>query len=202
MYGVADGMGGHAAGEVASCLAVEMLAKLMVVPGATDYPGALGDVFPVAHDAILANGRVDFPSRTGMGTTLTTCMLADDTWAFAHVGDSIAYILSPGVPIAKVTNDHVAFGNALINCLGVTSSSFKGAQEQSFPAHIGDIVVLATDGIYGKRNRSLDPRARMLEVANIIRDTHFQKLAEALVEYALKAGGEDNVTVVAVQVVS
>src|SRR5215467_13285707 len=91
LLAVADGMGGHAAGEVASAVAIELLAALA---------DAVASANQKLHDLVAAN-----PSIGGMGTTLTAMLWSGTRVAVCHIGDSRAYLLSGG-ELQQITHDH------------------------------------------------------------------------------------------------
>ena len=101
LFAVADGMGGHAAGEVASEIAVNVLAEL----APKDLDGAvLEHAVEEANREIIRAAR-DGRGRDGMGTTLTACMLENERLVIAQVGDSRAYLLHHG-KLQQLTRDH------------------------------------------------------------------------------------------------
>ena len=105
LYAVADGMGGHAAGEVASAAVIESLRS-------HDSEVAVGDLLELLGRAVAeANAEVarraaEDPARRGMGTTLTAILRAGDRFALAHIGDSRAFRLRDG-QLRQITEDHV-----------------------------------------------------------------------------------------------
>ena len=102
---VADGMGGHAAGELASASAIATVADLEVhPPEATDVLSALADAIDEVGIAIGGVIAAD-PELTGMGTTVTGIYWLGDRIALVHVGDSRAYLLREG-ECAQLTHDH------------------------------------------------------------------------------------------------
>ena len=101
-YAVADGMGGHRGGEVASATAVEALRA--AVAGGTPIDEAIGR----ANDAVLTKAADD-PALTGMGTTVTAVTVDADALTIGHVGDSRAYLIRNGI-LRILTNDHSLVG--------------------------------------------------------------------------------------------
>ena len=115
---VADGMGGHAAGELASATAVATLAQLEVDPPAP------GDVLAEMADSIDATGEsirrviAQDPDLTGMGTTVTSIYWLGERIAVVHVGDSRAYLLRDG-DLSQLTHDHT-YVQTLIDAGSIT----------------------------------------------------------------------------------
>jgi PPM family protein phosphatase len=197
---VADGMGGHAAGEVASALAADVIRRLYYdLDG--PIPRVLADAFAAANRAILEYAA-DHPECKGMGTTCTVLAFHDGKAWLAHIGDSRAYLLRDAVLtqlsqdqtlVAKLVSegtltqeeaDHSPMHNVILQALG-TSPNFKpiiGAK--GLPLKEGDVFVLCSDGVCG-----LVPDAKIAEVAARLPP---QEACHALIEAALIAGGHDN----------
>ena len=192
IYAVADGMGGHNAGEVASAIAIDMIAHpLDHAPMLRDPTLYANAVFTAAHKRILQKSHED-DSCARMGTTLTLCGITPAGMLHvAHAGDSMLYVLRKGVA-KKITEDQSRAGYVLLNCLGVSQSSFSGATHYMKQLQPRDVVVLASDGL----GNILDTQ-RMTEPPL----AHPQTLARLLIAAALAEGGRDNVTVVCVSVV-
>src|SRR5205809_7045065 len=116
-YLVADGMGGHAAGEIASSIAVDSISEFILHTKEDDgtWPHAYDENFRRTTNRLmaavrLANTRVLEAMRKdarlrGMGTTVVACLADDDMMSFAHVGDSRAYLIRDG-QLSRITNDH------------------------------------------------------------------------------------------------
>lgn len=191
VYAVADGMGGHAAGEVASQIAIT---TCKIHPIHTDF--LMDRMFTAAHRSILEEaGR--HPEYRGMGTTLTALAFSpytENPVIVGHVGDSRLYLLR-GETCRQITNDHTIYGSsALDNCLGVSPSAFGGAEITEFDVHSGDTIILCTDGLANYANA--------VKVYTLTRGlTTPQRIATKLVNHALDSGGMDNVTVIALKVV-
>lgn len=191
LYAVADGLGGHAAGEVASAIAVGVVDRAMF-----DGPGVgsslwWDEVFAAAHDTILREGRRS--NNYGMGTTLTAAVVAGARLNVAHAGDSACFLVRAGHTF-RLT-ERQSRGHRLDNCLGVSRWSFQGAQHAQIELQVGDVIVLASDGFtdYLPTTQQLTTLVRPTETAGMI--------AVQLVAHALAGGGHDNVTVVCVKVV-
>ncbi len=207
VFAVADGMGGHAAGEVASGIAIEALRELLSRPrdADADVPALLGAAIDESNRRIAARGDEN-PDFRHMGTTIVVAVTDGRRCWIAHVGDSRAYLVR-GDSIRQLTSDH-SFVNELVR-LGmisreqaardprrnvVTRALGSGTvvtpdivEEEAGP---GDLIVLCSDGL----NTMLDDPA-ILELARS-RGDDAEGLCAALVEAANDAGGEDNVTVI------
>jgi protein phosphatase len=204
LFAVADGMGGHTAGEVASSLALEVLQR-EVERGAKSDPEML-----LLKTAQLANQTVfksslDKPELHGMGTTLTAALRVGKKLIFAHVGDSRAYLLREG-ELVQLTQDHSVVAEM------VRRGRLRPEEAETHPARsiltralgteprveidtlsqeIGkeDRVLLCTDGL-----TSMVVRDKIGEIASQARP--LEEICEQLVAQANANGGEDNITVV------
>ncbi len=206
LFCVCDGMGGHAAGEVASSIAVETVAKL--APHEAD-PARLAAAIEAANAAIIeaaANGL----GKAGMGCTATAAYIEGTTMAIAHVGDSRAYLLHEGTLI-RVTHDH-SYVEELIDAGEITADEARvhpnrsvitralGSDPAMYADHFqlnieeGDRLILCSDGL-----SSMIPDAEIESIAT--QSPTAQICTDNLVDAALAAGGADNVTVVVVDVV-
>ena len=201
LVAVADGMGGHAAGEVASLLAIETVSN-------SEAP--LSDRVIEANRVVMEAAE-DRPDRYGMGTTLTAGEFRPDgTLLVGHVGDSRLYLYR-GSNLLQVTTDHslvaeyVASGaisaeeaehhpqrNVITRALGIDWEIIVDSHTVHLRA--GDRVLICSDGL-----SSMVPHA---EIAAILQEEPApQASCWALVEAANQAGGEDNITVAVVDVV-
>lgn len=200
LFAVADGMGGHASGDVASALAVEVLKAELI------KSDSISDAVHNANRAIFQKAAVD-PDLTGMGTTLTA-MWADDTSAqIAHVGDSRAYLLRDG-QLSRLTQDHTVV-NRLVQQGRIMPEDADRHPQRSYleralgvdpevevDVHVldmspGDRVLLCSDGLFGMVDDDL--------IQNVLeQESSPQRAAERLCEEAVHAGGNDNVTTVVV----
>ena len=204
---VCDGMGGAAAGEVASRMAVESIFDAIAggEPQPRDgFARAMRGAVEVANEKIFVQSR-DNQSERGMGTTCTTAALVDQTLIVGQIGDSRCYVLRDG-RLAQVTKDQ-SLAWQLIEAGAMTAEEAKafehaniilqalGVQEHvevvlsQVDLRWGDVVVLCSDGLHG-------PVAddEMLELLQ--RETNLQKAAEGLIQKALDRDGPDNITVV------
>ena len=205
LFAVADGMGGHAAGEVASTIAVSTLAT--EAPGTPDH-AALGAAVEAANKAVL-EGAANGVGRAGMGTTCTAVVIDGSAMAVGHVGDSRCYLLHAG-QLVRVTHDHsyleelVAAGeitpeearvhpNRSVITRALGSDPNMKADHFSVDVARGDRVMLCSDGLSSMVTDAAIEEAMVCSPAP-------QACADALVDLALEAGGHDNVTCIVVDV--
>ena len=207
LFVVADGMGGHVAGDVASATAVEVLDSRSESLNAAE-PSTLESAIKEANVAIFKKAQADASLR-GMGTTCTLLMIDGTHAQLAHVGDSRAYLFRQG-QLSQVTEDHtlvsrmVAEGrlaeeearhhpqrSVITRALGVDSD--VKVDLMSLNLQDGDRLLLCSDGL-----------TTMLEnpaVSDVLADeSDPQAAAERLIAAANEAGGEDNITAIVVDV--
>lgn len=216
LFAVADGMGGAAAGEVASKLAMQVLDESF-----SRYVAVLNEGQPlVGIDKLtekavrLANRRVyaaaiSNSGRRGMGTTLTTVALYQGKATLGHVGDSRAYLVR-GSKIFQLTRDHSwveeQLEKGLINEDEARHHEWRnlitralGTRPQVAPdiveveVHKGDVFVVSTDGLHGL----VTPEEILAEVR---RTSNRQSMVEYLISLANERGGPDNITLVVAEV--
>lgn len=206
---VADGMGGHAAGELASAIAVATVADLDMNPPDQDdllnaLHAAIGDVGTGIADVIEVDADL-----TGMGTTVTGLYWLVDRVAIVHVGDSRAYLLRDG-ELAQITHDHT-YVQTLVDAGRISEQEAAIHPRRSLlmraldgmnpveadisvrEARVGDRYLLCTDGLSGVMSAS--------EIALLLGDGDPTGCVTRLVEFALERGAPDNVTVVIADVV-
>ncbi len=211
LFAVADGMGGHAAGEVASRLALDTL--VAVTAGAAPVTvQTLVHGVQAANEAILEHARLE-PHLRGMGTTLCVLALVDvagePSLAIANVGDSRVYVLQDGT-LVQVTRDHsyvedlVSMGrltheearshpqrNILTRALGIEPDVKVDVwQAVPFP---GDRYLLCSDGLFNEVDDAVIRRVLMTVSSP-------QDAADTLVHLANDGGGRDNISVIVVDV--
>jgi protein phosphatase len=207
---VADGMGGHAGGDIASSVAIAHLAELDEdAPNADQGSRALQDAVEGAHDELL--DRVEEqPELAGLGTTVTTLLRSGDRLVLGHIGDSRAYLLRDG-ELEQVTQDHtfvqylVDVGrlapeqaerhpqrSLLLRVLGDVelSSGLDISVRKAIP---GDRWLLCSDGLSAVVSTKTLART-------LVEETDPNLCADALVELALRGGGPDNITCVVADV--
>ncbi len=205
LFVVADGMGGHAAGEVASEIAVRVLSDR-----APEHPDSeeLGRAVQAANHAILKAAH-EGRGREGMGTTCTAAMLEGERLVIAQVGDSRAYLLHRG-HLQQLTRDHSLVAD-LVEAGQITAEEARVHPQRSvitralgsdprtvadlyeINVEAGDRLLLCSDGLSGMV-LDADIEATMSRV----RDP--QRCASQLVNEAIAAGGHDNVTVIVADV--
>jgi serine/threonine protein phosphatase PrpC len=209
LVAVADGVGGAAAGEVASRLAIDAVAHLAGRRVDAPLPDALADAVAEANATIgfVASCR---PLLAGMSTTLTAVALADDGgYVLANVGDSRMYLLRDG-ELSQLSRDD-SLVQLLIDQGRLTDAEARGHPQRSvvtealdgapraraatatFEARAGDRLLLCSDGL----SDVLDDDA----IARGLREPSRERCAERLVAEALAAGARDNVSVVVADVV-
>jgi PPM family protein phosphatase len=208
---VADGMGGHAAGEVASEMAVRLISRdLGTVRGLPDEEVAerMRQAIRGANAAIYERTLTEHDKR-GMGTTATALVLLPNRFLLGHVGDSRAYRLRDG-RFEQLTKDHSyvqeqvdaglltpeqarvhPYSNVITRCVGANQDVIPDTY--SGDLRVGDVVLLASDGLTG-----------MLE------DEHIHKILEApggpqdwvdaMINDANRRGGLDNITAIIVKI--
>jgi protein phosphatase len=203
LFMVADGMGGAAAGEIASAICTEAFAEIDLIRTGGD--AALRDAIRTANQRIFEQAASD-PEAAGMGTTVTAALFGDDDRVvLANVGDSRAYLLRDG-KLQRLSQDHsvvaelVASGqisedeaehhpqrSVITRVLGAEAS----VQIDIFwlDAKQGDVLMLCSDGL-----TTMVPESRIAEL--LAADSDCEQIAQSLVNAAIVAGGEDNVTTI------
>jgi len=208
LLAVADGMGGHAAGEVASSVVLATLATLEDDVPSTELLDALATAVNQANDAISEMAE-KHPQLDGMGTTLTAMLWSGRRVGLVHVGDSRAYLLRDGVLI-QITHDHT-FVQQLQDEGRITAAEaavhpqrsllLRALDGRSNPepdlsvreVHAGDRYLLCSDGLSG-----VVPDA---EIQIALTGTSLEEAAETLIQLALRGGGPDNITCIVADVV-
>ncbi len=208
LLAIADGMGGHAAGEVASKIVIATMEPL-------DDDRAPGDLIAALREAVLeANQRIadaveEDKNLDGMGTTLTALRFAGSQVALVHVGDSRAYLLRGDV-LSQITHDDT-YVQYLVDSGKLTPDEAKDHPRKSVilralrgtevepdvsirEARAGDRYLLCSDG--------LSDVVSTETIFETLRIPDAQESADRLVELALRSGGPDNVTVIVADVVN
>jgi len=220
LYLVADGMGGHAAGEIASRIAVDSISEFILHTKEDDgtWPHAYDEQYRRSTNRLmtavrLANTRVLEAMRKdarlrGMGTTVVACLADDNTMSVAHVGDSRAYLIRDGM-LSRLTNDHswvfeqVQAGmlteaeaekhplrNVITRALGGALSVNPDAAKVE--SKPGDVYLLCSDGLTG-----MVPEEEILRV--VTENSDIEKACQVLIDTANERGGLDNVTAILVK---
>ena len=211
LFIVADGMGGHAAGEVASEMAVQIvsreLASLRELKGEDAAPRVAASL-RTANRAIFQRTMQEV-DKQGMGTTASVLLLADDRYLIGQVGDSRIYLLRDG-SLRQITKDHSyvqeqvdagfltpeqaryhPYSNVITRCVGageaVEPDVYSGA------VRAGDVFLVASDGLTGMVD---DRRLQQLLVSR----AGPGRIVDSLIAEANGRGGLDNITAIIVQV--
>jgi len=208
LLAVADGMGGHAAGEVASKIAIAALEPLD-----EDTPsGDLLDALRQATDEGSAHIRElvsDDPSLEGMGTTLTALLFAGNRLAVCHIGDSRCYLLRDG-ELAQITHDDT-FVQTLVDEGRISQEEAHVHPQRSLilralngseiepdlsmrETRVGDRYLLCSDG--------LSDVVTLETMAEALQAPDPQQAADRLIELALRGGGPDNITCIVAEVIN
>src|SRR5699024_9916054 len=207
LLALADGMGGHAAGEVASQLIITALAPLD-----DDEPG--GDVLAALESATLAgNAQIADaieaePDLDGMGTTLTAMLFTGTRLGLIHVGDSRAYLLREG-RLTQITRDDT-FVQSLVDQGRITTEQAKTHPQRSLimraltgheveptltmrEVRAGDRYLLCSDGLSDVVSHET--------ITETLSEGDQDECADVLIELALRSGGPDNITVIVADVI-
>jgi len=206
---VADGMGGHAAGELASATAIAIVADLDVHPPTdAEVLSELSSSIDGAGESIGATIESD-PELAGMGTTVTGVFWLDGRLAIVHVGDSRAYLLRDG-ELLQLTHDHT-YVQTLVDAGRITEDEAAVHPRRSLlmraldgvnpveadlsirEARVGDRLMLCTDGLSGVMSSD--------EILERLRHGDPTGAVTRLVDFALERGAPDNVTVVVADVI-
>ncbi|MCL5781477.1 MAG: Stp1/IreP family PP2C-type Ser/Thr phosphatase [Firmicutes bacterium] len=211
LFAVADGMGGHKAGEIASSTALQYLEENLreILPG-TGTKDISADLLRILEKANLRVYRLsnEFDQYRGMGTTVTAGIVTGYDLVIAHIGDSRAYLIR-GSEISQLTEDHSLVGEMLrhggiteeqaINHpqRNVLTRAMGTAPAVKFELYIqtlspGDKVLFCTDGLFN--------HLRPEEIKEIITSQpHLDRCLKILLDTALERGGTDNITMVLVE---
>ncbi len=207
LLALADGMGGHAAGEVASQLVIAALAHLDDDEPGGDLLAKLDEAVREGNASIAAHVDSD-PELEGMGTTLTAILFAGNKLGLVHIGDSRGYMLRDG-ELAQITKDDT-FVQTLVDEGRITAEEAHSHPQRSLimraltgheveptlimrEARVGDRYLLCSDGLS-------DPVSQET-ILEALRIPEVTESADRLIELALRGGGPDNVTVVVADVV-
>lgn len=224
LFVVADGMGGHAAGEVASRIAVEEVERVLLDTRDDDWtwPEAFNKDISLAGNKLqyainMANDKIrcttmDRAECRGMGTTIVVAMILEACCSIAHVGDSRAYLFRNN-KLLPITSDHSwvneqlkqgfltaesarnhPFRNVITQALGSGTEIKVDLMDLSLKE--GDLLLLCSDG--------LNSMLTDLEIEDIVlkgRATALDVLTISLIEEAKRLGGDDNITVALIDVI-
>ncbi|MBW3601220.1 MAG: Stp1/IreP family PP2C-type Ser/Thr phosphatase [Actinobacteria bacterium] len=208
VFAVADGMGGHVAGEVASETALTPLADLdgRELADEEEASRALAEAIDTANGLVVERAAQN-PDYRGMGTTLTAVLVRQGRLHLAHVGDSRAYLLRRGEPIVQLTTDHTLVEQLVREGRLSRAEAATHPQRSVITRAVGveprvqvdslpptelqpdDQVLLCSDGLTGPVDDD--------EIARILHeDPDADSACQALVDAANANGGPDNITVV------
>ena len=210
LFAVADGVGGHNLGDVASRTAVESVRDgFRRAPSGEMLTTTLTRLIQQASSSVHAAAHAAGPEGSGMATTLVLCALRYDRAVIAHVGDSRCYRIQSG-KVTVLTKDHTVANEQQLMGL-ITAQEFKSSANKhllsrsigmdffvspditEIAVQPGDIFVLCSDGIH---NGVTD--ADMLRMVS--KGGDLKKMGEQIAQYAMDKDGRDNVTVMIVRV--
>lgn len=208
LYIVADGMGGHLAGEVASKEAIICLKKYLLGKEEENIPDLLKEAVKQANKQIYEMS-IDKEEYKGMGTTVTLAMLFDDELFFAHVGDSRLYRYSQEY-FEQMTTDHSLVAQMVetgqiteeeanthpsknIITKAVGTGIIIEPDIGSFKLKKGDIILLCSDGL-----TNMLTNEQIVDILNKYKDD-LDKVVAELLEKANDAGGNDNISIICLQ---
>jgi serine/threonine protein phosphatase PrpC len=209
LFLVADGMGGHRGGEIASQLAVETIISSYFASRETDPAKALERAFKEANRVIIEKSGSDV-SLHGMGTTCTALVFRRSEAYVAHVGDSRAYLYREGT-LKQLTDDHSLVGemvrsgilsdddarfhprrNVITRSIGTHEDLLVDVSAEPLGIANGDVFVLCSDGLTSLVTEN--------EFGSALGSNAPSKACAALVDLANENGGKDNITVQIVKV--
>jgi serine/threonine protein phosphatase PrpC len=205
LFALADGVGGHDCGEVASREAVEtMLSGFRKAPGGEAHNGLLTRLVQAANIRVYEAGRASSPGGISMATTIVACAVRFDRAVIAHVGDSRCYLIRHG-RARQLTRDHTVVNDqvrlGILNAKEAADHHNKHLLSRSIGADLfvnvdttdtqvlpGDSLLLCSDGFHGAI-----PEA---QIGNIVNNQQDAKMAVAkLVQLANELDGSDNISV-------
>lgn len=207
---LADGMGGHNAGEVASQSAVNFLADEMnklLISGSGEIPGRLNEAVAMANTKVYTMAEEN-PIHRGMGTTAVAVFIDNGSAYIANVGDSRAYAIR-GDEIVQITTDHSMVAELVMrgtitreearlhpqkNIITRAVGTDKKVRPDIFEYNYltGDAMIMCSDGL-----STMLEDERILEIVKAVKTP--KETAEALVAEAKESGGFDNITVICIR---
>ncbi|MVF13285.1 serine/threonine-protein phosphatase [Ketobacter sp. MCCC 1A13808] len=207
LWAVADGMGGHEAGEVASAMIVNSMTPLDLKPPLVDIVDSLEDALLEVHHNIRTYSRTHCEGRT-MGSTVVSLFIRQQVGVCLWVGDSRLYrlrkqqlvqisedhsqvneMLSRGMISEQEAVNHPA-SNVITRAVGANETLYVDATVVELQKD--DIYLLCSDGLYGALSEA--------EISLLLQTGDVEKATQSLIDQALQAGARDNVTVVAVKI--
>lgn len=212
LFIVADGMGGHAAGEVASEMAVQIVARDLTDVrdlNGHDTGTRMADALKAANRAIYER-TIQEADKQGMGTTASCIMMGQGRYIIGHIGDSRVYLLRDGI-FRQITKDHSyvqeqvdagfltpeqaryhPYSNVITRCVG--ANAVVEADVLTGELQAGDLYLVASDGLTGMVE---DPQLKKILESNQTPG----RMVDAMITEANRRGGLDNITAIVVQVV-
>ncbi len=207
LYIVADGMGGHRAGEIASSMAVDSIKNYLLGQKSMNDQSLVDAVY-VANNLIFRSAATN-TRYTGMGTTVVSILIADSLVSLCHVGDSRAYLLREG-KLMQLTEDHTyvneQFRNGLITQHQMETHSMKNVltrslgfsekldiESQKLDIHASDRYILCSDGLTHMVGDDV-----IAELASMPDAVH---AVSTLIDVANTNGGDDNITVLVIDAI-
>lgn len=216
IFAVADGLGGHERGEVASDMAISMLLKSLGIenqkraPMLENLSAFLSSTISEISQSICDVGFTGEsmhrdPFTAGMATTLTAAVLFNQNIYIGHVGDTRAYLIRDD-NISQLTEDHTLVAdqirqglisrdqaesfnrNVITQALGLDKPIIP--YTNYYEISVGDYILICSDGLHG----FLDD----IQIADVIKNPNHDDIAKSLIEAALKSGSNDNISVVLV----
>ncbi len=210
LFALADGVGGHDKGEVASRTAIEtVIQEFRAAPKGEALTAMLPRVVQKANLRVYEAGRDSSPGGTAMATTIVVCALRYDRAVIAHVGDSRCYVIRHGLA-SQLTRDHTVVAEqmrmGLLSKKEAAESQTKHLLSRSLGPNLfanveitdhlvqpGDVLLLCSDGLHGCLEST--------EIAETIAwNRDLEEAGRKLIARAIEAGGTDNVTVQLIRV--
>ena len=213
LFIVADGMGGHAAGEVASQMAVDLISSELADLNdltAAEAAQRVSDTLRLANKQVFQRTTKEI-DKTGMGSTASALLLSDTHYLIGHVGDSRIYLVREG-EMKQLTRDHSLVqeqvdaglitqeqarhhpqSNVITCCIGMSSEIEPDIIRGE--THVGDVFLLASDGLTGMVE---DKRLQQLLQSRATPE----RIVNAMIADANNNGGIDNITAIVVKVVT
>lgn len=206
LFIVADGMGGHKAGDIASRLTVESVVRQLSNSNGKDYISLINDTIIRANEEVVAKAA-ESEDYTGMGTTLVVAVIFGNVLKVANVGDSRLYII--GDDIIQITRDHSLVEEMVINgqlnradaradrrkniiTRAIGAENHVEAEMFSVELKPDDIVLMCSDGL----SNMIDDE-HIMQIVRLSPD--IETAAEKLIKTANDNGGKDNISVVIVK---
>lgn len=208
LFAVADGMGGHRAGEVASSLALNKLEMHMRSVAGDSVGDALAEGVRLANTSVFETSERE-PALKGMGTTLTAALIRNNRVVLSHVGDSRAYVIRKA-EITQLTRDH-SLVQELYSVGGITRDQAREHPHRNILTRAlgtarevevdmaaiepqrGDLLLLCSDGL-----TALVEDSEILKLC--VRSRNLDEAAAGLIRAALDRGGNDNISVILIEI--